>query len=168
MPIKIREYPVDVPPEVRLRFWAKVAQTGNVCECWEWTAAKVKTGYGAGYTRFNLMGMTVPAHRVAASFVFGVLPVDRELDHLCSNRGCVNPWHLELVTRKVNNQRIDPASFGGFYRAKTHCPQGHPYDEENTYKPKNKINRMCRVCMRERRREWGKKKRTKNANHSAS
>lgn len=76
-----------------------------------------------------------------------------EPDHLCRVRNCVNPAHLEPVTRRENvfrgigNPTVENAG-------KTHCPQGHPYDEANTYHRAYDHSRQCRACNRERARAW--------------
>jgi hypothetical protein len=76
------------------------------------------------------------------------------VDHLCSVRHCVNPAHLEPVTQKVNVRRGKKGDkgkkTGAMQKAKTHCPAGHEYDEENTYTSK-KGCRHCKQCRRDRR-----------------
>lgn len=82
------------------RFWMKV--TGDSYEdCWTWTAALADTGYG----RFRTPGRTVFAHRWAYEQVIGPIPDGLQLDHLCRNTRCVNPWHLDPVTGRVNVRR---------------------------------------------------------------
>jgi hypothetical protein len=111
------------------RFWSKVASVGNVCECWNWTASTDGGGYGQVKVG-GRKGRLLRAHRVAYEITRGAIPAGLELDHLCSNRKCVNPWHLEPVTRLENARRGD----GGWNtRGRTHCPRGHEYDKANTY-----------------------------------
>lgn len=121
------------------RFWAKVDKTDT---CWLWTAA-TRRGYGA----FGVNGRMMGAHRLAYELMVGPIPVGMQLDHLCRVRHCVRPEHLEPVTAKENIQRGQTGpSRGRQQRAKTHCPHGHPYDEENT-----RIylgHRHCRACQR--------------------
>lgn len=78
----------------------------------------------------------------------GPIPEGLELDHLCRVSLCVNPWHLEPVTHKVNQERGRGSV--------THCKRGHPFDEENTAHRTNarlgKTQRACRRCDAERRR----------------
>lgn len=86
------------------RFWSKVDKTGD---CWEWTAGKMRDGYGI----FNFNGKPALAHRVAWELSNpDAPPVDREVDHICRNRACVNPDHLRLATDAENQQNL--ATFG--------------------------------------------------------
>lgn len=87
------------------------------------------------------------AHRAVYEALVGPIPPELELDHLCRNPACVNPAHLEPVTRKENVRRG--------YWGKNHCKHGHVYDDENTrwYTFKNgKKVRFCRTCERQRSR----------------
>lgn len=124
------------------RFWMKVSG-GDVNTCWEWLGGVAGNGYG----KYGLsQGVTPIAHRYAYEHLVSEIPDDLQLDHLCRNRLCVNPWHLEPVTGKVNLHRA-PTSLATLNSAKTHCPQGHPYDAGNTYyRPTGK--RECRICRR--------------------
>jgi HNH endonuclease len=115
--------------------------------CWEWAGARDKQGYGrAGYgPRRAGTGLV---HRMVYHHVVGTLPDGLELDHTCRNRACANPAHLEPVTHRVNVQRgVAGANLLALAAAVTHCPQGHPYDEANTYRRRNRPNsRECRIC----------------------
>ncbi len=83
-------------------------------------------------------------HRVAWEAAYGPIPGDLTIDHLCRNRRCVNVEHLRLLPNVVN------ASLNG-NAVKTHCPVGHPYDDENTRRNK-RGHRFCRACQRKRNR----------------
>lgn len=120
------------------RFWAKVTKTET---CWLWTAYKSNGGYG----RIKISGRMVPAHRVAYELLVGPIPAGLEIDHLCRVRNCVNPDHLEPVTRAVNTLRGTSPS--AQHAVKTHCDNGHPFDAANTYlRPTG--GRACRACGR--------------------
>lgn len=130
------------------RFSAKVAvnqETG----CWEWSAGHNQYGYGQFYisraeARDNAVIRRMMAHRYAFQMIIGAIPTGLDLDHLCRNRGCCNPLHLEPVTRQENLLRGEtiPAA----HAAKTHCPKGHEYNEANTYSFHGE--RRCAACRR--------------------
>lgn len=110
-------------------------------ECWEWTGAHTPQGY----TRLCYAGNSRPAHRFAYLWLFGDIPDDFDLDHLCRNRGCVNPSHLEPVTRRENLLRGDTFAARNAFR--THCPSGHEYTEDNISMFRGQ--RRCRECGRQ-------------------
>ncbi len=118
--------------------------------CWQWVGAIGTHGYG----RFRADGKTQQAHRVSYTVHKGPIPAGLDLDHLCRNRGCVNPDHLEPVTRRENLLRGE--TFTAANAAKTHCPQGHPYDEENTMIDSG--GRKCKICNREKVRRYEREK----------
>lgn len=111
--------------------------------CWRWNGSVTHGGYG----RIKVTtSQAAYVHRVTYEALVGPIPCGMELDHLCRVRSCVNPEHLEPVTRTVNNQRAH-----SYHSAKTSCPQGHPYDEENTLTSGGK--RHCRACRRRKAAE---------------
>lgn len=95
-----------------------------------------------GYARLCWNAKKVYAHRIAYQLLVGPIPEGMQLDHLCRNRRCVNPDHLEPVTHAENVRR---GLSGAYLRARTHCPKGHPYDQANTY-VSNSGSRNCRAC----------------------
>ena len=122
-------------------FWAKVNKDGRVVRpelgpCWEWTAAKNPKGYG----EFGgVPGRTHLAYRLLFEDVRGPVPPGMQLDHLCRNKGCVNPDHLEVVTPRENS----------FRARKTHCKRGHELAGDNLLSVRRGEGRRCRACTRE-------------------
>lgn len=104
--------------------------------CLLWTGAKRHYGYGAIYYE----GRVRPVHRIVWLLERGPIPDGLEIDHLCGVTACSNVDHLQAVTHRENVRRTANA-------AKTHCPQGHPYDEVNTGVTPNGW-RVCRTCDR--------------------
>lgn len=121
------------------RFWAQVEMTDA---CWTWIGSMGRLGYG----RFSVGRKWFRAYRLAYTYFYGSVPEGMELDHLCRNPACVRPSHLEAVTHLENVRR----GMGGTNtRTKTHCPRGHPYDEQNTRIELTKYGykaRHCRTC----------------------
>lgn len=131
------------------RFWAKVDKTEI---CWLWTGAKMPNGYGS----FSVNGRTIYAHRFAYELLIGPIPEGLPLDHVkangCTSKLCVKAIaderglaHLEPVTHRENLLR-GPTTQAATNITKTHCPQGHPYDEANTEHQRGQ--RLCRTCRR--------------------
>jgi hypothetical protein len=118
------------------RFFAKVTMTGT---CWLWTGAMNSKGYG----RFTFNRRQIQAHHFSYMLVKGAIPEGMQLDHLCRRHNCVNPAHLEAVTPRENLMR--GKTLAAENAAKTHCPQGHPYTTENTYRTGGN-RRLCKTC----------------------
>jgi len=115
--------------------------------CWIWTA-----GRSRGYGVFHIGGKRYYAHRVSYMHYVGPIPGGLHIDHLCRNRLCVHPDHLEPVSQGVNNQRAVRAN-------KVTCIHGHPFTEENTWVNPRNGHRSCRACWRERTRAYKARKR---------
>lgn len=141
------------PAAVRVLGKVIIAPSG----CWEYTG-KLKWG---GYGLIRVGGKDRRAHRVVYEALIGPIPPDLVIDHLCFNKRCVNPMHMEVVTPGENTRRAwraelakaprkrrDPATY---YRPPplTECQRGHPFDEENTiHRPNGR--RACRACSKSR------------------
>lgn len=134
--------------EPQQRFMAKVTVLED--GCWRWGGAIQSNGYGS-FGKGGA-GRAVLAHRWAYENWVGLIAGRLEVDHLCHSRSttcaggkdclhrrCVNPDHLEPVTRKVNASRSVPAR-------KTHCAQGHLFDAANTRRNSHG-HRKCRTCQ---------------------
>lgn len=122
------------------RLMAKVKKDEN--GCWVFQGARSKAGYGYIGMGGKADG-TAPTHRVTYLHFKGPIPESLVLDHLCRNRACCNPEHLEPVTRKENTRRgLRGPGWGE--RDITHCKRGHEFTPENTYR--SKVGRVCRAC----------------------
>lgn len=153
-------------------FWLQVNKSGPIPvhepelgHCWVWTGFCSPQGYG----RFKFGGRLLSAHRFSYELEIGPIRDGLTIDHLCRNRGCVRPSHLEPVTRKVNTLRGE--TIVAAHAAKTHCPKGHPYDEVNTRLYEGR--RYCKQCLKDResqpdvvalKREYHKQWYAKNKN----
>lgn len=109
-------------------FWSKVHKTDS---CWIWTGCVHNTGYG----RISMNGRNVFTHR----YVMPDIPDGMTVDHLCGNKLCVNPSHLEIVSRGENARR--------YWLSRDRCKYGHEFTSENT-RLDTKGRRRCRACGR--------------------
>lgn len=134
---------------VHYRLWSKIGMGEN--GCWEWLGNKNDNGYGL----LKVNGKQLRVHRLTYNEVIGPIPEGLMPDHLCRNRGCVNPFHLEPVTNKINVMR--GSGLTAQNAQKTHCPSGHPYIYENLYI--HNSQRHCKICRKLRDRSRCRKKR---------
>ena len=145
---------LDIPQEerknVEARFWQRVEKTDG---CWNWKGFLRPDGYGIisirHFTRHHIL---VRVHRVSYELIKGRIPEGMILDHLCRNRLCVNPDHLEPVTNKENLLRGETVY--AINARKTHCPWGHPLSGDNLAEDDlRKGKRHCKICRNAQRKE---------------
>lgn len=130
-----------VPPKYVERFFGRVEKTES---CWNWLGGTGKGGYGI----FRISSTQYYVHRVSWAIANGGTPGSLCIDHLCKNRTCVNPSHMELVTLAVNTMRGDTSSSIPVINSrKTHCIRGHEFNEDNVFFDA-KGSRRCRECFR--------------------
>ena len=131
---------------IDIRLWSRVDKN-TASGCWEWQGPLHETGYGligAG----GRGGAILRTHRVSYELLVGPIPEDLHLDHLCKNRKCCNPDHLEAVTQAENNRRA--------FEDHTHCPRGHVLPPKT---PPGVRRPQCKTCKSEydRNRHIGRK-----------
>ena len=126
-------------PDTTAERFVKFYDEGAPDACWEWKGSRRTTGYG----QFSRRGRPDAAHRVAWELVNGPIPDGLTIDHLCRNRLCVNPNHMEVVTGAENSRRG---------ATKTHCLNGH--DMKDAYVYPDGHRRECHVCKIARVKAW--------------
>jgi hypothetical protein len=135
----------DLPPNMQ----AKIRTDTN--GCWVWTGSISNRGYG----QVGVEGKVRSTHRVAYEQLVGPIPAELQIDHLCRNKACCNPAHLEPVTARENTQRRPDVN-------KSHCIHGHELTELNLIvkvRPDGSEMRNCRECQRAaQRRAYERKK----------
>ena len=120
-------------------------------DCWEWDKGRNSAGYGQVY----LDGKMQRVHRISYEEIIGPIPAGLEIDHLCRNRACYNPEHLEAVTRKENTIR------GLSGHLITKCPKGHEYVGSTLYVEPSTGHRKCRVCKKKRDKDYYQRRKEK-------
>lgn len=114
--------------------------------CWLWAGAITDNGYGILHVQVGSRRLPRRAHRLMYEMLRGPVDSALHMDHLCRNRSCVNPDHLEPVTVRENIMR--GVGYTAQQARKTHCKRGHPFDQENTMRVRNGKWRMCRKCKK--------------------
>lgn len=140
------------------RIWSQIDKNGPASSlvgglCWIWNGSKENHGYGRTQVKINGKWKGVLIHRLIYELVVGPIPRPlppakysySTLDHLCRNRSCVNPKHLEPVSNRENILRgVSPSAI---HAKKTHCPQGHEYSPKNTKICGIRRFRVCKTCL---------------------
>lgn len=137
-----------IPENRRARFMARVEISSN--NCWNWCGPLNKGGYGLS----SIDGKRTLAHRAFWLFDQGPIPDGMDLDHLCRNRNCINPAHMEIVTRSVNLRR-------GFEARG--CKNGHPFNGDDfsiVNRSDGSTERRCKICHRARNKKEKRKKKS--------
>jgi len=126
------------------RLWKRVSKSED--GCWNWTGHVS----GGGYGRIRNGGKREQAHRVSFALAGNKIPEGLVVDHICNNRRCVRPDHLQAITQRDNILRSDspPAR----QSKQVACLNGHPLDGDNLFMRRNG-KRECRVCIRARGRK---------------
>lgn len=131
---------------------ARIKKTND---CWVWTGELTGSGYG----RVRIKGKNFSAHRYVFELLIKPVPEGLQIDHLCRNRTCVNPRHLEPVTGSENVKR----AWAVRIKDKLNCPKGHPYSGDNLYILTDRKNgqtwRNCKMCRVETNKKYYYKKR---------
>jgi hypothetical protein len=131
--------------------------------CWIWTGAKMVDGYGC----IRYKGKTQLMHRLLYAWLIKPIPVGHnpqyQLDHLCNNRLCCNPQHLQITTQRVNVLRGNgPTAINA---RKTHCIHGHLLPKKTN---RSDGGRRCKICRRQADKEYWKKRRKNYIRHKPS
>ena len=140
------------------RLLEKTDTSKILTDCWVFLGCKDSSGYG----NIGNNGKTISAHRASYELYRGQIPKDKQIDHICGNRLCINPQHLDLVTAKENVRR-GRQKFTCVPHPKplrTHCMKGHPYSGANLFIDTNK-QRRCMICKRAIDRKAQNKRRAK-------
>lgn len=136
-----------LPPRMSAKIAPQPCPDPGLSDCWFWQGAVQSKGYGS----VGHQGRVWSTHRLAYELLIGPIPDGLQIDHLCRNRRCCNPAHLEPVTARMNLLRAV---------RKESCVRGHEYTPENTIPKKGGSQRNCRTCAN----EWQRNNRQKAAN----
>jgi len=132
----------DMDPKIIQRFMSKIKKSKN---CWIWTG-----GISDGYGFFKFENTSIRAHRFSYELFKEMIPFRMQIDHLCKNKKCVNPEHLEIVIHQENMMRSNSVS--GVNSQKTHCPKGHKYSGVN-----KRGQRIYKTCIKVQKNNFRKR-----------
>lgn len=149
------------PQRIIDRVSARVVVDAN--GCWTWTGSPTSNGYGRISWAVDRKITYALTHRVMWAHHRGAIPEGLDLDHLCRNRLCCNPDHLEPVTRQTNLLRGD--TIPARRAAATQCHRGHAFTPENT-RLTSLGQRECRECKRETNRAYYWKNRERRSEYN--
>ena len=129
----------------------------NLAEsCWIWTRGRFSNGYGQAWKHASRSkangryGRPIQAHRLVYELFCGPIPKSMQLDHVCRQRGCVNPSHLRVVTGRENILASGSKCLAAMNAVKTLCSRGHALAGGNLYVSRSR--RYCRTCKRDQKR----------------
>ncbi|MFE0541092.1 HNH endonuclease signature motif containing protein [Streptomyces sp. NPDC058891] len=142
---------MEMPDDKAAEFYGHISGTEG--GCWEWTGPATPAGYGC----LNIVDRYWYTHRLSYELHVAGIPDGKHIDHLCRNRICCNPAHLEPETPRENVLR-SPITVAGINAAKTHCPAGHEYAGANLMLRNNGKGRRCRACHEQQVREAGRRR----------
>lgn len=152
MPKFVHIIPAAISDFHKKRFWARVDVRG-ASECWLWIGGKNTNGYGA----VKINRVQLAAHRVAYTIMVGPIPDQLTIDHLCRNRLCQNPEHLEAVTHRENCLRAVP--YRKNMKDRTHCNHGHSLKIHGYHKKRGHWNHFaCRLCSKLSKKNYRQRK----------
>lgn len=155
-----RQLAVQIPIDMLdvARFYEKI-HIDKSSECWNWKGKPSSDGYG----RMGIDYKVYLAHRVSYVLKYGEPPPHMVIDHVCRNRICINPDHLEVVSLEENIRRgVGPERMRESSDAKaqrTHCKNGHPFSGYNL--SLNDRQRLCKTCHRQWQKDFRARKKAK-------
>jgi hypothetical protein len=143
-------------PQTQHYFWRRVVKTDS---CWNWSGPVDQCGYGLGKVFIKTNNwITKRAHIISVLMVGRSIAKGLQCDHLCNNKGCVNPDHIKITTPRENSGRVNCAWVVN--ARKTKCSYGHELSDENIYKIKRRrsstIERLCKQCQKRRSDKYRK------------
>ena len=139
-------------PPLRERLLERISPEPNT-GCWLWTGVLRNTGYG----ELSFQKKKLLAHRASYEIFIGPIPDGLCLDHLCRQRSCINPDHLEAVSMRTNLLR--GVGVGAVNAVKTHCPKGHPLADAYHYRGERHCAECCQIRSKEYFKRVGKERR---------